>query len=44
LILMSPVVPGDATMGAHYVMGLFFGVAHLGYGSYLYFTERTRKP
>ncbi len=44
LILMSPVVPGDATSGAHYVMGAFFGLAHLGYGGYLYFTERTRCP
>lgn len=25
--------------GAHYVMGLFFGVLHLAYGTYLYFTE-----
>jgi hypothetical protein len=28
---------------AHYVMGLFFGVLHLAYGIYLYFTEKSRK-
>jgi FtsH-binding integral membrane protein len=28
---------------AHYVMGLFFGLLHLAYGIYLYFTERSRK-
>jgi hypothetical protein len=44
LILVSPVLPGDATDGAHYVMGMFFGVAHVGYGLYLYFTERQRRP
>jgi hypothetical protein len=27
---------------AHYLMGVFFGVLHLGYGIYLYFTERKR--
>ncbi len=43
LILVSPVVPGDATTGAHYVMGIFFGVLHVAYGIYLYFTERQRR-
>jgi peptidoglycan/LPS O-acetylase OafA/YrhL len=28
---------------AHYVMGIFFGAAHLAYGIYLYFTERSRR-
>jgi len=28
---------------AHYVMGIFFGVLHLAYGVYLYFTEKSRK-
>jgi hypothetical protein len=28
---------------AHYVMGVFFGVLHVAYGLYLYFTERSRK-
>lgn len=43
LVLMSPVIPGDATVAAHYVMGFFFGVLHLAYGIYLYFTERQRR-
>jgi hypothetical protein len=30
--------------GAHYVMGVFFGLLHLAYGIYLYFTERSRIP
>jgi hypothetical protein len=33
-----------ATEAAHYVMGTFFGVGHLAYGIYLYFTESSRKP
>jgi hypothetical protein len=28
---------------AHYVMGFFFGVLHLAYGIYLYFTEKRRE-
>jgi hypothetical protein len=28
------------TEAAHYVMGFFFGVLHLAYGVYLYFTEK----
>ena len=28
---------------AHYVMGFFFGLLHLAYGIYLYFTEKSRK-
>lgn len=43
LILLTPAVPGDMTMAAHYVMGIFFGVLHLAYGIYLYFTERQRR-
>jgi len=42
LLLLSPVVPGDMTTAAHYAMGIFFGVLHLAYGIYLYFTERRR--
>ena len=42
LILLSGHPPGDATTGAHYIMGFFFGVLHLTYGVYLYFTERRR--
>ena len=44
LVLVSPETPGDMTVAAHYVMGFFFGVLHLAYGSYLYFTERQRRP
>jgi hypothetical protein len=29
--------------GAHYVMGFFFGILHLAYGIYLYFTEKHRE-
>jgi len=43
LVLLSPEAPGDTTVAAHYVMGFFFGVLHLAYGSYLYFTERQRR-
>jgi hypothetical protein len=43
LILISPGVPGDTTVAAHYVMGIFFGLVHLTYGIYLYFTERRRR-
>ena len=28
---------------AHYLMGIFFGLLHLAYGIYLYFTEKGRK-
>lgn len=35
--------PGDANASAHYVMGIVFGVLHLAYGIYLYFTERKRR-
>ena len=28
---------------AHYLMGIFFGVLHLAYGGYLYFTEKTKQ-
>jgi hypothetical protein len=28
---------------AHYLMGIFFGVLHLAYGTYLYFTEKQKQ-
>jgi len=34
--------PGDANASAHYAMGIVFGVLHVAYGIYLYFTERQR--
>lgn len=30
------------TQTAHYTMGLYFGLLHLAYGTYLYFTERNK--
>ena len=41
-IFAGYMVPGDVTLAAHYVMGGVFGVLHLSYGLYLYFTERKR--
>jgi len=35
-------VPIDPVLYGHGVMGLFFGLAHLAYGTYLYFTEPRR--
>jgi hypothetical protein len=32
--------PGDVNLSAHFAMGFVFGVMHLVYGIYLYFTER----
>ena len=43
LLFSSLAVPGDTKVAAHYVMGIFFGVLHLAYGIYLYFTERKRR-
>jgi len=43
LILLTPVLPGDATFAAHCVMGIIFGISHVAYGIYLYFTERQRR-
>ena len=40
LVLVSPLVPGDPSVAAHCVMGSVFGLLHLAYGIYLYFTER----
>jgi hypothetical protein len=42
LVLLSPWVPGDPTVAAHCVMGGVFGLLHLAYGIYLYFTERNQ--
>jgi len=33
---------GPPSVSAHGIMGLFFGMSHLGYGVYLYFTERQK--
>ena len=43
LLLISPIPIGDTRQNAHYVMGFFFGALHLGYGLYLYFTERRNR-
>jgi hypothetical protein len=42
-LLLALVIPGDTTVAAHYLMGTCFGVLHLAYGIYLYFTERRRR-
>ena len=43
LLLAGVAWPQVGTIGmAHYLMGTFFGVLHLGYGIYLYFTEKQR--
>jgi len=33
-------IPPDFEISAHWLMGFFFGVLHLGYGAYLYLTEK----
>jgi hypothetical protein len=43
LLLLAPIPLGDQQAHAHYIMGIFFGVLHLAYGIYLYFTERRRR-
>jgi len=43
LLLISPIPIGDTRQTAHYVMGFFFGVLHLAYGIYLYFSERRNR-
>jgi hypothetical protein len=43
LLLTGVLWPQMATIEiAHHLMGIFFGLLHLGYGIYLYFTERKR--
>jgi len=42
-LLLAPSWPElQTTKGAHWLMGVFFGVFHIGYGIYLYFTEKKR--
>ena len=43
LILGLNIARVQTMEAAHYLMGIFFGAAHLAYGIYLYFTERTRR-
>jgi len=43
LLLFGPAAtPLHSVTAAHFLMGLFFGGFHLGYGVYLYFTEKAR--
>lgn len=43
LLLIGVLSPQLATLEvAHYLMGVFFGVLHLCYGIYLYFTEKRK--
>lgn len=44
LFLAYPAIPRlQAPETAHLIMGTFFGILHVAYGIYLYFTEKTRK-
>lgn len=43
LYVMTFCPPFQTTEAAHHLMGTFFGVLHLAYGIYLYFTERKKK-
>jgi len=44
-LYVSAFCPAFQTVqAAHYLMGTFFGVVHLAYGIYLYFTERKKTP
>ncbi len=38
LVVFTP----EAEISAHWLMGFFFGVLHLGYGAYLYLTENRK--
>ena len=41
LLISYPSCPWlQTTSAGHYLMGAFFGLLHLAYGAYLYFTER----
>jgi hypothetical protein len=43
LLIVTPSMPGlQQAQATNYLMGFFFGVLHLAYGIYLYFTERPR--
>jgi hypothetical protein len=42
-LIVTPSLPGlQQAQATNYLMGFFFGVLHLAYGIYLYFTERQR--
>jgi len=43
MFLAYPMVPVDPAVAAHFAMGAFFGLLHLAYGIYLFFTERRRR-
>jgi len=40
LLCFVAVAPPNVAISAHWFMGFFFGVLHLGYGVYLYLTEK----
>jgi hypothetical protein len=40
IFLLAAIVPPTDEISAHWLMGFFFGVLHLAYGTYLYLTER----
>jgi hypothetical protein len=41
-ILLFLAAVGEADFSAHWLMGFFFGVLHLAYGTYLYLTEKRK--
>lgn len=41
LIITAAFITRPDYLAAHYIMGLFFGVAHFAYGIYLRFTEKS---
>ena len=42
-LIVTPSVPSlQQAQATNYLMGVFFGVLHLAYGIYLYFTEPQR--
>jgi uncharacterized membrane protein YuzA (DUF378 family) len=42
LLFSAPLLRGNLLCVGHVMMGTFFGVSHLAYGVYLYFTESSR--
>ena len=42
VLLLAAIVPPTAEINAHWLMGFFFGVLHLAYGTYLYLTEKRK--
>jgi hypothetical protein len=43
-LLLFTLPRAELNLSPHWIMGLFFGLLHLAYGIYLYFTEPRRSP